>query len=60
MPDPLPEPDRQAAFLALIELQDTGVNVADSRAQVAARFGIAVEDVRGIEREGLDNGWLPG
>jgi hypothetical protein len=33
--------------------------VAESRREIARRFGISDEVLRAIEREGLDNDWLP-
>jgi hypothetical protein len=33
--------------------------VAESRREIARRFGISDEVLRAIEREGLDNGWPP-
>jgi hypothetical protein len=55
----LTEPRRREAFLALIDLQDHDVPVAESRTLIAERFGIRVTDVLSIEREGLDNDWPP-
>jgi hypothetical protein len=48
---------RLAVFQALVEVQDRGVDLASSRQVVAQRFGITVEDVRQIEREGLECDW---
>lgn len=62
MPDPADlqiESDRQAVFAALVEAQDQGQSVTESRSAVAARFQLAVQDVVRIEREGLDAGWPP-
>jgi hypothetical protein len=50
---------RQEVFLALVEAQDQGSSLKDSRAEVARRFGVAIDGVRDIEREGLDAGWPP-
>ncbi len=50
---------RREVFLALVEAQDRGAPVAESREQTAARFGLTAEQVRLIEREGMDNGWPP-
>lgn len=56
---PLPEPTRREVFAAVVEAQDGGANVAQSRVQVAERFGLSESVVRVIEREGLDAGWPP-
>ena len=64
----MPEPDnglaiaegrRREIFAALVEAQDRKVPVAQSREDVARRFGVSVAQVRAIEREGLDNAWPP-
>jgi hypothetical protein len=55
----LPEEERRAVFLALVEAQDAGRGVVLSRKEVAERFGITDRDVRRIEQEGIDAGWPP-
>jgi hypothetical protein len=50
---------RQEVFLALVVAQDQGASPGASRAEVARRFGVALDGVRDIEREGLDAGWPP-
>jgi hypothetical protein len=55
----LTEDKRKELFLALVTLQDGGVAVAKSREFVAGQFGIEVEVVQQVEREGLDAGWPP-
>jgi hypothetical protein len=57
--DPLTESHRQAVFAALVEAQDQGLSVPESRSAIAARFDLVVQDVVLIEREGLDAGWPP-
>lgn len=57
--DSVPLERRQAIFLALVEAQDRGLSVAASRAAAAKQFGVAENDVKAIEREGLDNAWPP-
>ena len=60
MADPtLPEPLRREVFAAVVEAQDGGANVAESRVQVAEKFSLTETAVRTIEREGLDAGWPP-
>jgi len=54
-----PESRRKEIFLALVEAQDGGASVAESRNLVAERFGVDEHEVRRIEREGLDHGWPP-
>ena len=55
----LSEPERKVIFLALVETQDSGASVADSRQVIAQRFGLTEQEVRHIEREGLNNEWPP-
>ena len=50
---------RRAIFKAVIEAQDAGVGVAQSRTDAAARFAVTVEQVKEIEREGMDHEWPP-
>jgi hypothetical protein len=56
---PLVEADRRAIFLALVEAQDVGDNVLQSRKAIAGRFKISQQLVCQIETEGLDAGWPP-
>ena len=55
----LSEGERKAVFLALVAAQDAGMGVAQSREEVAERFGISDREVRRVEQEGLDAGWPP-
>ena len=55
----LPEERRREIFLALVESQDKDLGVPQSREAVARRFDLSVEEVRQIEREGLDASWPP-
>jgi hypothetical protein len=55
----LSQPERMEVFLALVEAQDRDMTVAQSRKAVAERFRIEEEQVRRIEREGLDGNWPP-
>ncbi|HEV3119490.1 MAG TPA: hypothetical protein VGY58_20705 [Gemmataceae bacterium] len=59
MPDHLPESLRKEIFSALVDAQDHEMPVAESRREIVRRFGISEQDVRDIEREGLDNNWPP-
>jgi hypothetical protein len=56
---PLSQAERMGVFLALVEAQDREMTVAGSRQAVAERFGISEQQVRRIEREGLDGNWPP-
>ncbi len=53
------ESRRKAVFLALVTAQDAEMPVAQSRKEIAQRFGITEAEVVRIEREGLDNNWPP-
>ena len=55
----LPQDRRKEIFLALVEAQDGGAGVEQSRKEIAARFEVTESDVRKIEREGLEAGWPP-
>jgi hypothetical protein len=50
---------RMAVFLALVEAQDGKMTVPQSRKATAERFGLSEQQVRRIEREGLDGDWPP-
>jgi hypothetical protein len=55
----LSETSRKEIFQALVEAQDRAVPVPQSRQLVADRFGVSINRVREIEREGLANHWPP-
>lgn len=55
----LPEPQRKELFAALVEAQDSGLSVPESRTYVAKRFDVTEEQVRQAEREGVENDWPP-
>jgi hypothetical protein len=55
----LTETIRREIFQALVEAQDQAVPVPQSRQLVAERFGVSINRVREIERQGLDKGWPP-
>ena len=59
MTDGLPEERRRAVFAALVAAQDGGLSVPASRLKMAAQFGLVVETVEKLEREGLDAQWPP-
>ncbi|HUR54325.1 MAG TPA: hypothetical protein VMZ71_09350 [Gemmataceae bacterium] len=58
-PTDLSDDRRRELFLALVNLQDEGVAVAESRAFIAGQYGVQVEVVQQVEREGLEAGWPP-
>jgi len=50
---------RQMIFKAVVEAQDGGQTVTESRAEAARRFSVTEDQVKEIEREGMDNQWPP-
>jgi hypothetical protein len=56
---PLSLEQRGEIFLALVEAQDGQMTVSQSRKAMAERFGLREEQIRRIEREGLDGNWPP-
>ena len=50
---------RKSIFHALVETQDTGIPVAESKKKVAAKFRLSREQLEMIEKEGLDKDWPP-
>ena len=50
---------RRAIFRAILEAQDAGVGVAQSRSDVAARFDVTIDQVKEIEGEGMEQEWPP-
>ena len=55
---PIPVERRKAIFLALVDAQDQGIPVDQSRKDVAELFVVSESQVRQIEQEGLDCDWL--
>jgi hypothetical protein len=53
------EARRKEIFRALVDAQDQEMPVDVSRKVVAEWFGVSEDQVRLIEREGLDNRWPP-
>jgi hypothetical protein len=52
--------ERMLLFHALVDAQDgQEMTVPQSRKAVADRFGVSEEQVRQVEREGLDANWPP-
>jgi hypothetical protein len=56
---PFSEDRRRELFLALVNAQDDGKSVYQSRATIAEQYRVTERQVRAIEREGLDNDWPP-
>jgi hypothetical protein len=50
---------RKSIFHALVETQDTGIPVPESKKQVASKFRLTREQLDLIEKEGLDKDWPP-
>ena len=50
---------RKSIFHALVETQDQGVTVAESKKKVAAKYRLSREQLELIEKEGLEKDWPP-
>jgi hypothetical protein len=55
----VPEERRKEIFMALVDAQDHELSVSQSRQMIAKRFSVSEDQVRKIEREGLDQQWPP-
>jgi hypothetical protein len=57
----LSEPLRKEIFLALVEAQDhdPSMSIKESWKLISDKFGITVNQLRTIEREGIDQQWPP-
>jgi hypothetical protein len=55
----LSEAERREVFRALVEAQDQGMAVGQSRLAVAERFGVSEQQVLQIEQEGMAAEWPP-
>lgn len=55
----LSEQRRKAIFRALVEAQDHGLDLVQSRRAVVERFQVSEGLLRHIEREGVENEWPP-
>ena len=55
----LPAPRRKEIFHVLVAAQDLQMTVEESRQMVCERFRMNEDQVREIEREGLDCCWPP-
>jgi hypothetical protein len=59
MPQKLGLAHRKELFAALVEAQDHGVDVDESRRRIATRFNVPEQLVREIELEGERKDWPP-
>jgi hypothetical protein len=50
---------RREAFRALVEAQDRGMSVPDSRREVGDRYDLTDAEVLAVEREGVEKNWPP-
>ena len=57
--EPLPEEQRRAIFLRVVELQDGGLSVPASREECAREYKVQADQVQLIEREGISSSWPP-
>jgi len=49
----------KSIFHALVETQDSGLAVADSKKKIAADYHLSREQLDLIEKEGVDKDWPP-
>jgi hypothetical protein len=50
---------RKSIFQSLVESQDSGLAVGESKKKVATEFHLSREQLDLIEKEGLDKDWPP-
>ena len=55
----LPESRQKEIFLELVNHQDQGLRVSDSRGKVMEHHGISLETIKAIEGRGIDEKWPP-
>jgi hypothetical protein len=55
----LTEDRKKEIFLALVDAQDKAMSVGQSRKLMTEQFSISDDQVRQIEREGMDQQWPP-
>ena len=55
----IPTEHRQTIFRTLIEVQDAGQSVAESRKAIAEKYQVTEAVVKEIEKEGIDEQWPP-
>jgi len=59
MPEDLHELDRREIFAKIVQIQDEGADLDETRSRVTAEFSIDTELVREIESEGIKKKWPP-
>lgn len=59
MTEPLTTETRREIFFKLVEEQDAGTAVEQSRNRIAGVYNITVQELRAIEQEGLSEQWPP-
>lgn len=58
-PTDLTEARRRSIFADLVGAQDEGLDVPRSRELVTSQHGVALDEVKEVEREGIDHQWPP-
>lgn len=53
------ESRRKEMFRVVVESQDRGMSVAESRKYIVQQFGVTESQVRLVEREGMASNWPP-
>jgi hypothetical protein len=56
---PLSTGQRMEVFRALVEVQDAGMSLPQSRQTICQKFAVNERQLKRIEREGLDANWPP-
>jgi len=59
MTETVSEDRRKEVFRAIVETQDSGTSVKDSRAHIASRFNLTPRKVLEAERDGIAAKWPP-
>ena len=59
MPLPPTEIEQKKIFGVLVEAQDSGCSVSDSRKRIAGAYSLSIEEVIQIERNGIAAKWPP-
>jgi hypothetical protein len=55
----LAEPRRREIFRMLVNAQDMQMGVAESYEFIRRQYGLEEDEIRRIEREGMDGDWPP-
>ena len=56
---PLSQSQRMEVFRALVDAQDAGMSLPQSRQAICQKFAVNERQLKRIEREGLDANWPP-